>query len=49
MSNETDRAGVAATVRDTVRGTDVEVEQTGNVKVRGAGANVSDNPNPRKR
>jgi stress response protein YsnF len=37
------------TVRDTVRSTDVDVEQTGDVKVRGASASVSDNPNRRNR
>ena len=37
------------TVRDTVRSTDVDVEQTGDVKVRGASANATDNPNRRKR
>ncbi|HEX8282000.1 MAG TPA: YsnF/AvaK domain-containing protein [Pyrinomonadaceae bacterium] len=37
------------TVRDTVRSTDVDVEQTGDVKVRGASASTTDTPNPRKR
>ncbi|MET0626307.1 MAG: YsnF/AvaK domain-containing protein [Pyrinomonadaceae bacterium] len=39
------------TVRDTVRSTDVDVEQTGDVKVRGASANASttDDLNRRKR
>ena len=37
------------TVRDTVRSTDVDVEQTGGVKARGASANASDNPNRRDR
>ena len=37
------------TVRDTVRSTDVDVEQTGDVKVRGASASVSDNPKRRDR
>jgi uncharacterized protein (TIGR02271 family) len=37
------------TVRDTVRSTDVDVEQTGDVKARGASANSSNNPNRRNR
>ncbi len=37
------------TVRETVRSTDVDVEQTGGVKARGASANASDNPNRRNR
>ncbi len=37
------------TVRDTVRSTDVDVEQTGDTKVRGASANTSDSPNRRDR
>jgi len=37
------------TVRDTVRSTDVDVEQTGGAKARGASANASDNPGRRKR
>ena len=37
------------TVRDTVRSTDVDVEQTGGVKARGASANASDKPNRRDR
>jgi len=37
------------TVRDTVRSTDVDVEQTGDVKARGASANISDNLNRRDR
>ena len=36
------------TVRDTVRSTDVNVEETGGVKVRGASASASDN-NPNRR
>ncbi|HEX6184751.1 MAG TPA: YsnF/AvaK domain-containing protein [Pyrinomonadaceae bacterium] len=37
------------TVREMVRSTDVDVEQTGGVKARGASANTSDNPNRRNR
>jgi uncharacterized protein (TIGR02271 family) len=37
------------TVRDTVRSTDVDVEEKGGAKVRGASANASDNPNRRDR
>jgi uncharacterized protein (TIGR02271 family) len=37
------------TVRDTVRSTDVDVEQTGGTRARGASANTQDNPNRRNR
>ncbi|HEX8354055.1 MAG TPA: DUF2382 domain-containing protein [Pyrinomonadaceae bacterium] len=37
------------TVRDTVRSTDVDVEETGGSKARGASANTQDNPNRRNR
>jgi stress response protein YsnF len=37
------------TVRDTVRSTDVDVEETSGTKARGASANAQDNPNRRNR
>ncbi len=37
------------TVRDTVRSTDVDVEETGGAKARSASANTQDNPNRRDR
>jgi uncharacterized protein (TIGR02271 family) len=37
------------TVRDTVRSTDVDVEQTGGTRARGASANTQDDPNRRNR